>query len=141
MDGAPTVLTVDDGRWGELIRRAGRLAVPGARRLLGIAGAPGAGKSTVAAAVVGELGAAAALVPMDGFHLAEGELHRLFSVLKMRFSNFDRALHVYTIDDSRGIRIAGPAPRAEGLLTGMARPLTSLSSRPDGWPAAGGQVD
>ena len=77
MDGAPTVLTVDDGRWGELIRRAGRLAAPGSRRLLGIAGAPGAGKSTVAAAVVRELGAAAVLVPMDGFHLAEAELRRL----------------------------------------------------------------
>jgi pantothenate kinase len=77
MDGAPTVLTVDDGRWGELVRRAGRLAAPGSRRLLGIAGAPGAGKSTVAAAVVRELGAAAVLVPMDGFHLAEAELHRL----------------------------------------------------------------
>jgi pantothenate kinase len=77
MDGAPTVLTVDDGRWGELVRRAGRLAAPGSRRLLGIAGAPGAGKSTVAAAVVREVGAAAVLVPMDGFHLAEAELHRL----------------------------------------------------------------
>jgi pantothenate kinase len=77
MDGAPPVLTVDDGRWGELISRAGRLAAPGSRRLLGIAGAPGAGKSTVAAAVVRELGRAAVLVPMDGFHLAEAELHRL----------------------------------------------------------------
>jgi circadian clock protein KaiC len=54
----------------------------------------------------------------------QGELHRLFSVLKMRFSNFDRALRLYTIDDGRGIQIAGLAPRAEGLLTGLARPLT-----------------
>jgi circadian clock protein KaiC len=54
----------------------------------------------------------------------QGELHRLFSVLKMRFSNFDRALRLYSIDDARGIQIVGLAPRAEGLLTGLARPLT-----------------
>ncbi|MBV9172207.1 MAG: circadian clock protein KaiC [Chloroflexi bacterium] len=54
-----------------------------------------------------------------------GELHRVFAVLKMRFSNFDRALRVYTIEDGVGIKIAGRAPRAEGLLTGLARPLTS----------------
>ncbi|MFC4106876.1 nucleoside/nucleotide kinase family protein [Micromonospora zhanjiangensis] len=49
----------------------------GGRRLLGITGAPGAGKSTLAARLVAALGDAAALVPMDGFHLAEAELHRL----------------------------------------------------------------
>lgn len=49
----------------------------GRRQLLGLAGAPGVGKSTVAAALVGELAPAAVLVPMDGFHLAEAELHRL----------------------------------------------------------------
>jgi circadian clock protein KaiC len=54
-----------------------------------------------------------------------GELHRLFSVLKMRFSEFDRALHTYTIVEGEGIRIVGPAPRAAGLLTGLARPITS----------------
>ena len=55
----------------------------------------------------------------------EGELHRVFAVLKMRFSNYDRALRVYTIRDGSGIEIAGRAPRAEGLLTGLARPLSS----------------
>lgn len=34
-----------------------------------VAGPPGAGKSTVAEALVHELGRAAVLVPMDGFHL------------------------------------------------------------------------
>ena len=53
----------------------------------------------------------------------QGELRRLFSVLKMRFSDFDRSLAEYAIDAGRGIRIAGRAPRAEGLLTGFARPL------------------
>lgn len=43
-------------------------ARPG-RVLVGIAGAPGAGKSTLAEALVDRLGPQAALVPMDGFHL------------------------------------------------------------------------
>lgn len=43
-------------------------ARPG-RILVGIAGAPGAGKSTLAEALVDRLGPQAALVPMDGFHL------------------------------------------------------------------------
>ena len=47
------------------------------RAVLGIAGPPGGGKSTLAAMVVAELGDRAALVPMDGFHLAQPELVRL----------------------------------------------------------------
>jgi fructokinase len=43
-------------------------ARPG-RVLVGIAGAPGAGKSTLAEALVNLLGPQAALVAMDGFHL------------------------------------------------------------------------
>lgn len=46
-----------------------------ARRLIGITGAPGAGKSTYATATAADL--AAALVPMDGFHLADVTLDRL----------------------------------------------------------------
>ncbi|NBE80645.1 nucleoside/nucleotide kinase family protein [Micromonospora rubida] len=62
---------------GELVARARALAGAGPRQLLGIAGAPGAGKSTLAERVVAEVGAAARLVPMDGFHLAQAELRRL----------------------------------------------------------------
>ena len=54
--------------------RAGRA---GRRRILGIAGPPGGGKSTVARQVVAELGERARLVPMDGFHLSQPELVRL----------------------------------------------------------------
>ncbi len=43
-------------------------------RILGICGAPGAGKSTLAAQIAAEHGAA--VVPMDGFHLADAELAR-----------------------------------------------------------------
>jgi pantothenate kinase len=57
-----------------LVRRA--LARPG-RALIGIAGPPGAGKSTLAERLVAALGPAAAWVPMDGFHLADAALDRL----------------------------------------------------------------
>src|SRR3954468_23550456 len=60
-----------------LFARARELVARGGRRILGIAGPPGGGKSTVARAVVAELGTVARLVPMDGFHLAQAELVRL----------------------------------------------------------------
>lgn len=71
---APTRLTAAD-----LVERARALAATGERRLLGITGAPGAGKSTLARHVVGALvrsggDDAAVLVPMDGFHLANATL-------------------------------------------------------------------
>ncbi|MEU2610454.1 nucleoside/nucleotide kinase family protein [Micromonospora sp. NPDC007271] len=62
---------------GDLLDRARALAGAGPRQLLGIAGAPGAGKSTLAERIVAEVGPAARLVPMDGFHLAQAELVRL----------------------------------------------------------------
>lgn len=43
----------------------------GTRIMLGLAGAPGSGKTTLARALVAELGPTAAHVPMDGFHLAD----------------------------------------------------------------------
>ncbi|GAA4575027.1 nucleoside/nucleotide kinase family protein [Micromonospora coerulea] len=61
----------------ELATRARALAGAGPRQLLGIAGAPGAGKSTLAERIVAAVGPAARLVPMDGFHLAQSELVRL----------------------------------------------------------------
>jgi pantothenate kinase len=59
-----------------LVRRARRLAAEPGRPVLGIVGAPGAGKSTLAAAVTAAVDGAV-LVPMDGFHLANAELERL----------------------------------------------------------------
>lgn len=49
---------------------------PGRRVMVGIAGPPGAGKSTLAEALAGKFHDAVA-VPMDGFHLAQAELRRL----------------------------------------------------------------
>jgi len=65
-------LTVPD-----LIERARGLVTTGGRRMLGITGAPAAGKSMLAATLTEALAPGAALVPMDGFHLAAFELHRL----------------------------------------------------------------
>jgi pantothenate kinase len=61
----------------QLVERAAALAGTGSRRMLGITGAPGAGKSTVCAALLASLGEQAALVGMDGFHFANAELRRL----------------------------------------------------------------
>ena len=60
-----------------LIARARELAARGPRTILGVAGPPGGGKSTLADAVVAALGDSAVLLPMDGFHLAQPELVRL----------------------------------------------------------------
>ncbi len=49
------------------------------RVLVGITGPPGAGKSTVSAALIAGL-PGAVLVPMDGYHLAHSALQRLGSV-------------------------------------------------------------
>ena len=51
-------------------------ALTGDRVLVGIAGPPGAGKTTLAASLAAAL-ESAAVVPMDGFHLANVELERL----------------------------------------------------------------
>ncbi|GGO25132.1 nucleoside/nucleotide kinase family protein [Deinococcus humi] len=61
----------------ELVARARAMMTVGERRILGIVGAPGAGKSTLCTALLEALGGDAALVAMDGFHLANTELERL----------------------------------------------------------------
>ncbi|WP_327113201.1 nucleoside/nucleotide kinase family protein [Streptomyces sp. NBC_01341] len=68
---------MDTNDLAALVARARGLADPGDRRILGIAGPPGAGKSTLAARIVDALRGRAVLVPMDGFHLAGAELERL----------------------------------------------------------------
>ena len=49
----------------------------GGRKLLGLVGAPGAGKSTLAEALRQAFPGISQVVPMDGFHLADVELRRL----------------------------------------------------------------
>ncbi|CAM3588378.1 nucleoside/nucleotide kinase family protein [Nocardioides zeicaulis] len=64
--------TLDD-----LVARARSLVPDHGRAVLGIAGAPGAGKSTLTLALLDALGDKAAHLPMDGFHLADAQLDRL----------------------------------------------------------------
>lgn len=59
-----------------LARIKGLLA-DGQRKLLGLVGAPGAGKSTLALALQQAFAGVSQVVPMDGFHLANAELERL----------------------------------------------------------------
>ncbi|MDR7382207.1 nucleoside/nucleotide kinase family protein [Promicromonospora iranensis] len=95
----------------ELVERAARLAAEATRagrtQVLGITGAPGAGKSTLAAALVAGLApGTAVVVGMDGFHLsdvvleARGSRHR-----KGAIDTFDDAGYAALID-----RIADRAP-------------------------------
>ena len=57
--------------------RLNALRQEGGRKILGIVGPPGCGKSTLAAALLDFLGDEAVAVPMDGYHLANVELARL----------------------------------------------------------------
>jgi pantothenate kinase len=68
---------MEDVRLDQLVADARTLVRPGGRAVLGLTGAPGAGKSTLAELLVAELGADAMLVGLDGFHLADAELVRL----------------------------------------------------------------
>lgn len=66
----------------ELAAAALALVPDGGRAVLGIAGVPGAGKSTLAEAVIAQVAEErghgfVAHVPMDGFHLADVQLDRL----------------------------------------------------------------
>ncbi|MCB5163764.1 nucleoside/nucleotide kinase family protein [Streptomyces bambusae] len=92
----------------ELLVRARALADRGGRRILGITGPPGAGKSTLAARLAEALGpGTAVVVPMDGFHLAQAELVRLGCAdRKGAPDTFDAAGYAALL---RRLREAGPA--------------------------------
>jgi len=104
----------------DLVDRARALAIPGERHLLGLTGAPGAGKSTVAEQLVARLGpGAAVLVAMDGFHLAGTVLEQLgrrdrkgapdtfddagYAALLRRLHDADPGQTVYAPEFRRGI--------------------------------------
>ena len=61
---------------GEVVELV-RAAQTDDRLIVGVAGEPGAGKSTIAALIVTALGPTAALLPMDGYHLPQSRLREL----------------------------------------------------------------
>ncbi|HEX2214035.1 MAG TPA: nucleoside/nucleotide kinase family protein [Mycobacterium sp.] len=125
------------------------------RVLLGITGAPGAGKSTLAETIAAEVEGAVYL-PMDGFHLADVELRRLgrferkgaidtfdahgYLALLQRIRN--RAETVYAPAFHRGIEqpIAGSIP-----VTPEARLIVTegnyLLDDDEPWPAVRSTLD
>lgn len=93
------------------VARAVALAAAGGRSVLGIAGAPGAGKSTLArrvvTAVTEQLGPGVAVqVPMDGFHLANAALDAL--------GRHDRKGAIDTFDAAGYVALVGRLTRTGG---------------------------
>lgn len=118
MDAAP----LDD-----LVERARRLVGDRRRAVLGVCGAPGAGKSTLARALVERLGPDAVLVPMDGFHLHDdvlADLGRLdrkgapdtfdvdgyVALLRRVRQEADRTVYAPAFDRDRELSLAGAVP-------------------------------
>lgn len=153
-DGAVGDQAVD---WDGLVARAAGLVSGSARRLLGVCGPPGAGKSTLACALAAALGRPAVVVPMDGFHLAQAELRRLDRAdRKGAPDTFDPAGYVallrrlraatepvvYAPEFHRGIEepVAGaiPIPRAVPLVITEGNYLL-LDEEP--WDAVRGLLD
>ena len=94
------------GRLAEI--RASLPAHP--RVILGIAGAPGAGKSTIAELLVTRLGPTAVLLPMDGYHLPQAELVRLGRRQRMGAPDtFDVPAFVATLQALRSLPFPEPS--------------------------------
>jgi pantothenate kinase len=106
-----------------LFHRAHAMAATG-RVVLGIAGAPGAGKSTLAEQLVHRFGADAVVVPMDGFHLHDDELARMerghrkgapdtfdvagyLALLRRLRTEADTTVYAPAFDRSRELTVAG----------------------------------
>ncbi|WP_101951031.1 nucleoside/nucleotide kinase family protein [Mycobacterium sp. 3519A] len=151
---------VQDVTLDQLVEWAKALVVPGERRILGLTGAPGAGKSTVADHLVTALGPdVAVLVPMDGFHLANEVLLDLGRrQRKGAHDTFDDGGYARLIATLRAQRVDDPvvyAPRfrreiEEAIASSIPIPATVplvvtegnyLLLECDAWPTARAAID
>ena len=102
--GSPPGVPADPAVLADRIRRLVGFAEPGRRVIIGIAAAPGAGKSTFAAALVAACGPDAALVGMDGYHLAQRVLDAAgLAAVKGAPETFDGAGYLALLDRLRTI--------------------------------------
>ena len=87
--------------------RAAEFAARPGRALLGVAGAPGAGKSTLSAAIAAEV-PGVVVVPMDGFHLPTAVLEQRGDVERRgAIDTFDAAGYVALLRRLRAARRCG----------------------------------
>ncbi|MCV7285756.1 nucleoside/nucleotide kinase family protein [Mycolicibacterium wolinskyi] len=123
-----------DATLDQLVEWAKALVIPGERRILGLTGAPGAGKSTVAELLVTALGPdTAVLVPMDGFHLANEVLTDL-GILdrKGAHDTFDDGGYARLIATLRAQRVDDPVVYAPRFRREIEEPIgSSIPVRPD----------
>lgn len=108
----------------------------GGRRLLGIAGAPGAGKSSLTAWLVERLPpGSCAVVPMDGFHLADVALERLGRLdRKGAPDTFDAAGYVALLQRLRTARSTDPLVWAPMFERDLEQPLAGAIEVPGDVP-------
>ena len=117
-----------------LVERAAALVPSSGRAVLGIAGLPGAGKTTMALALVDGLAARlgpdlVAHVPMDGFHLADVQLERLgLRAVKGAPETFDAAGYAATL---ARLRTGGDGVvYAPGFERGLEQPIAAAVAVP-----------
>ena len=102
---------------------------PGSRVLIGIVGAPGSGKSTLSAAVLAHLATgsaalSAALVAMDGYHLAQHVLDAAgLAPVKGAPQTFDAAGYVALLERITGGRGSGEVIYAPEFRRALEEPI------------------
>lgn len=105
-----------------------------ARLIVGLAGAPGAGKSTIAAALAAELPGSVVL-PMDGFHLRQAELVRLGRRERMGAPDtFDVGAFVTLLTSLRDLHHSGETVLAPGFDRRVEEPVRDqVALTPELW--------